>query len=312
MKTLFTVLCAIPFILMAQPNDKEFAAALREARQTEKLLLVAHFDTKAQQSDNKIFGNRHVDKLFDEAFVVHQSVGDGGERAVYPLFVIYNDAGTEIHRVAGEEYPYEFIVKIKKALQPETAYATLVARFEQGDRDAAFLEALLESADHAADMIRAPRFMEAYIDACAGNYTPENFNRIVRYTRSSDNPGFSLLLDYLTDAPTAMAETAVVNRVADIIFQEMFLPNLGKNKTDVQAIVATAQEHYPQLALRNSIAKMELELLERREDWDALATAIPAYMLEYGDSITAQQAAYYAWLMEENTVAEEGLLAKHQ
>ena len=212
-------------------ENTTFEQAIKKAKQEDKLLLVTYFESTAQEEKNKIFNNRHVAQFLNSNFINLKITAKSSREkskhtytahvSAYPTYVVYDQGGNLVHRVVGEAYPYEFIGKIKKALDPATQYYTMVNDFEAGNRAPEFLKSLVVMAYHAGDKDNGQTFMSAYMNTQNNMLDSVNLHFLLSHTTSSYDPGFSLLLNYpATNSPLNVEP--VVERLSTIIFEEEF------------------------------------------------------------------------------------------
>lgn len=264
---------------------------IEAAKSANKLILVISQSHADMAID--IVGNKHTSRFLDEHFVIEKQTNPGEP----DLYLIYNQQQL-VHRVVNEPYLYELAVKIKRALDPNLQYYTLLARFENGNRSAALLENLIIGASDAGDRENAPRLMQAYLKTQGLPMTPETIRLLARYTKTSSDPGFARLLTDITAADHVLGTGKTAEKLASIIFDEAFAPYLGTKNVDLNALTEATKSAYPNEELAYLIEGMAIEFLEMREDWDALKSALPTYLSTYGNQLTEAKRDYYDWLGE--------------
>ncbi len=299
LKTLTMALVSIPLLSFAVGNGHE--KVIRPAKQTvetaqatDKLILVISQSGTGMATD--ILENRHTSRFLDANFVIEQQTNPG----VQDLYLIFNQRQELIHRVANEPYPYELAVKIKRALDPDMQYYTLLARFDKGERSAALLKHLIIGASDADDRRNAPRFMQAYLDSQESPMTPATIRLLAKYTKASSEPGFALLLNDIAVADNVLGSGKTAEKLAAIIFEEAFAPYLSKNSVDISTLTDNAKTTYPSENLRNLIDGLAIQFLEMRGDWDDLKLVLPAYLSNNGSQLSTAMRDYYNWLTAEH------------
>ncbi len=298
MKTLIIALVSIPLLNLASTN-KQIAVTpnkktVEAAKSTGKFILVmSHADDNAKAA---ILENRHTSKFLNDHFVIEQQGNTNGQN----LYLIYNQRQELVHRVTNEPYPYELAVKIKRALDPETQYYTLLARFENGDHSAAILENLVKAASDAGDRKNASRLMQAYLETQESPLAPENIQLLAKHTTESSDPGFALLLADIAAADDVLGNGKTAEKLASIVFNEVFVPQLDKKNVDLDAMAEKAKSMLPNNDLAYLIDGMVIQFLEMREDWDALQSALPAYLNAHGNQLSEAMHKYYSWLGTEH------------
>ena len=255
---------------------------VEQAKSVNKPILVIS-PSNTGRSPN-LLENRHISQFLSKHFVIEQAAPRQGSGD----YAIYNERGELIHRVVDEKYPYELAAKIKRALDPNTQYYTLLARFERGDRSANMLQNLIIGASDADDRANVPRVMQAYLETLPAEPTEAAIRFISRHTKRSSEPGFAFLLD----------RSASVDQLAEIIFNETFVARLDDRKADATAIAAELKRSYPADALAPHIDRMPITFLEMREDWDGLREVLPLFVQTYGKQLSPKMLEYYAWLSD--------------
>jgi len=298
MKMLIIALATAPLLTLAagnmpQKNAPVSKQTVEKAISANKLILVVNRAEADAPLD--ILENRHTARFLAEHFIIEQQA----EHHAQDMYLVYNQQRELVHRVANERYPYELAVKIKRALDPNTQYYTLLARFEQGDRSAALLENLIIGASDAADRENAPRFMRAYLDTQESALTAENLRFLATHTTASSDPGFAIMLDNMAVADDMLGTGKMAEKLSAIIFEEVFVPHLGDKHLDLEDLTAEVKATYQTTDLAQSIDRMPIELLEMREDWEGLKSALPTYLNAHGAQLSQAMRDYYAWLGNE-------------
>ena len=298
MKTLIIAWALAPLLTFAAVDTPQQTApipkqAIERAVSADKLILVINLAEADAPVD--ILENRHTARFLAEHFIIEQQA----DQQAQDMYLVYNQQRELIHGVANERYPYELAVKIKRALDPNTRYYTLLARFEQGDRSTALLENLIIGASDAADRENAPRFMQAYLDTQESALTTENIRFIAKHTTASSDPGFAILLDNMAVADDVLGTGKTAEKLSAIIFDEAFVPHLGDKNVDLGTLTAQLKATYQATDLAHSIDRMPIELLEMREDWEGLKSALPTYLNVHGAQLSPAMREYYTWLSNE-------------
>ena len=296
-KTLIIALVGIPLLnfAMGQKHDTTHPSkqTIEAAQSSGKLILVISEPVDGMAT--AILNNRHTSRFLDTHFVIEQQLNPNGQGA----YLIYNQQQELLHRIVHEPYPYEMAVKIKRALDPDSQYYTLLAQFENGDRSAALLENLISGASDAGDRENAGRLMQAFLDTQESPLSPENIRFLAKYTKRSNEPGFALLLANTAVADDVLGAGRTAEKLANIIFGETFAPHLNEKNIDLEALITQTKSAYPNKSLAFLIDGMAIQLLEMREDWEGLESALPVYLSTYGDQLSEAMRNYYAWLSSE-------------
>ena len=299
LKTLIIALAAIPALTFAAGRGNGSVVlpakqSVEAAKAANKLILVISQSHEGMAAD--ILANKHTSRFLDTNFIVEEQT-HANEQGRY---LVYNQQRELVHQVAHEPYPYELAVKIKRALSPETQYYTLLQQFDSGERSEALLEKLVIGASDAGDRENAPRLMRAYIDAQASPMAPEAIQLIAKHTTTSNDPGFGMLLADISAADDVLGAGKTAEKLASIIFDEVFAPYINEKNVDVKTLTAKAKSAYPNNEIAAHIDGMAIQFMEMREDWPGLKSALPIYLDAHGNQLTIAAHDYYRWLNEKS------------
>ncbi|HWL00275.1 MAG TPA: hypothetical protein VNQ55_10020 [Parapedobacter sp.] len=295
LKTLIIALVLIPMLNYAVGNKREefirpAKETVEEAKTANKLILVISKSHAGTATD--ILENKHTSRFLDEHFIIEQQVNPDTQ----DLYLIYNAQQELVHRVANDSYPYELAVKIKRALNPDTRYYTLLARFDHGERSVALLEKLITGVSDAGDIGNAPRVMQAYLDTQTSSMTPPTIRLLVKHTHTSNDPGFAILMSDMDAADDVLGAGKTAAKLAVIIFDEAFAPYLSEKKVDLEALTEKVKSTYAREELAYLIDGMAIQFMEMREDWESLRSALPIYLGTHGNQLSEATREYYSWL----------------
>ena len=276
-----TILSAFIFALLlmnAVAHEK-----INDVQLTKETIIRAKASGKMILTGSKTFGDRYVAEFLDRNFIVQSDVV-GTEGA---FLSIYDSNGRLVHRVINDPtYPYELAVKIKRGLNSETQYYPLLRRFNGGERSVDLLRNVIMGADDANDVVNAPQLMEAYINQLPEAPSESELAFVATYTKHIGDPGFAYL----------MQREVHLNKLADLIFQDVLLPQVSSKSFDASVWIKSAKDRYPQ-SLAPHLDRMLVELLEMRNDEDGLNAFIPEFMEVYKGELSDAQMAYYAGLV---------------
>ena len=266
-----------------QPNTDQHRIAdqyvkketIAQARAANKMILTA----------GSAFGDRHIAGFLTKNFIVQYDA-----EAQHPeSYNVYDSNGRLVHRVTGDpRYPYELAVKIKRGLDSETQYCPLLKRFNSGERSATLLKNVIIGASDAGDTEHAARAMRAYIKQLP--VVPSESERafVTKYTNHTSDPGFAYLL----------ASGTHMNEMADLIFQDVFLPQVSQKQVHATTWLEALKDRYPE-ALAPQLDRMMVELLERRGNKEALDAFVSDFIQRQQNQLNTAQRAYYKGLVSE-------------
>ena len=304
MKAIILALLTLPLIGQAQQKvhfEHDFNAAQQKAKQVNKPLLVAWFANEDEALHSNVFHDEYVARFLQKHVVAVKWVGDKknatrvlGDLTTAPVSVVLEPNGQAIHRVVENNYPLEYLRKIDRSLDSATQYYPAVARFNQGERDAALLKTLIIGAADAHDTKHTDQYFEAYVAAQSAPLDMEHIRFITKYATSTNWAGF----DKLLIAAGQHENETVTSKIASLIFDELFVPQLANKKVDVVSLVTAAKSKYPYAYLMSHMDGMAVEFCEMQENWTALQAVLPQYIASYKDELTPGMLNYYAQLVQ--------------
>ena len=248
---------------------------ITQARAENKMILTA----------GSAFGDRHINGFLTKNFIVQYDA----EAQSPESYSVYDSNGRLVHRVTGDpRYPYELAVKIKRGLDSETQYYTLLKRFNSGERSAGLLKNVIISANDAGDTEHAAQAMEAYLKQLPLIPAESELAFVAKYTNHTSGPGFDYLLE----------RGSYLNEMAGLIFDDVFLPQVNQKQFHATIWLTALKDRYPK-ALAPHLDHMMVELLERRGDQKTLDAFVPDFIQQQRNQLNTAQVAYYKGLVSE-------------
>lgn len=229
----------------------------------------------------------------------------------YPTYLLFNPDGEIVHREVGASPKIEeFITKGKNALQPETQYYTQLRKYEAGEKAPAFLKKLAVMAQSAYEMALANELASAYIGTMSDPYTKENLEFIGKFTSSSKDKGFAMMLENPEKVDAAIGKGKSKAMVTSIIIREELYPQVRKVMTDktldvpdFTAVNEKAIQKYPQYAseITDYTDKTKINFYLNKKNWGSFKQEVASYVAKYGeDKISPAELNSYAWAVFEN------------
>ena len=227
---------------------------------------------------------------------------------VYPTFLFFNTNGELVHRAVGSSEANAFIAKTKEALNPETQYYTLLAKYNKGKKDSGFLHRLTTASMEAYDMENGSKIASDYLATQPDLYTPANLALLRDMTQSSTDKGFGIMIDNPAKVDSVLGKGTADGITQNIILREevypkMFPPDVKAAK-DLQEpnwsdIDKSLQAKYPAQAASVS-AYSKVVFYMNKQDWQNFGPAVVTYMKSYGDNVSENQLNEYAWSVFQN------------
>lgn len=214
----------------------------------------------------------------------------------YPTYLFFDENGNAVHRSVGSSPADAFLAKAKDALNPETQYYTLLAKYNSGQHDSALLRKTAMAALDAYDMNNARKISDEYLATQSDLFTKANLELIGNLTESSTDKGFDLMLHNPEKVDAVLGQGVAEQQVMGIIMREEFYKKVPQNAASVdwQKISSTIKDKYPAYA-DEVIAKAKVVWYQNVKDWPSFKTAVSDYVDKYGSKVSANELNNYAW-----------------
>jgi thioredoxin-related protein len=260
----------------------------------------AHFISVAVQLDTTAGDNTEVKSWYQAG----HDIAEQYKVQVYPTYLIFDANGKSVHRFAGSSDAPAFLSRAATALNPETQYYTMLDRYKAGKKDTAFLHSMVLTAADAYDLETAGTIANEYIAAQSNLYTKNNLDFISRFTHSSKDKGFDLLLNHEDKVDAIIGKGASGKIVRDIILREEVFPKFFSKDGPVDlpdwaAIQSSIQTKYP-AKVNEIMSYSKVVFYENKGDWNNFAPAVVAYMKSYGNNESDNQLNEFAWAVFQN------------
>ncbi len=221
---------------------------------------------------------------------------------VFPTYLIFDAEGNIVHRFVGSSPVEEFLAHIKKSINPETQYYTLLRQYENGKKDETLLRNLAMAAQAAYDPENAAKISDEYVATQKDLYTEENLNFLKSFTTKSSDKGFDIMLKEADKVDAILGPGTSASVVHPVIMQEEVYSNFSREpgaSPDWDKMKAGLSKKYPANA-EEALAQGKVVWYQFARDWDQYQTAIVDYMNKYGDNITPGELNNYAWTVFQN------------
>ncbi len=231
----------------------------------------------------------------------HDLAGKYNVRA-YPTYLIFDADGNVVHRFVGSSPAEEFLAAVKKSLNPETQYYTLLNQYGKGKKDKEFLFNMANVAADAYDMENANKIANEYLATQTDLYTKENLDFVKKFTQTSSDKGFDMMMNNPGKVDAVLGKGTSASVIEPIIMREEIFKNFPKDpKTnpDWAKMNSNISKKYPALAPQ-VIAKSKVIWYQHSGDWNNYQTAIVDYMKKYGAAASPEELNNYAWTVFQN------------
>ncbi len=331
MKNFILLFLWSPIILQAQKgikfeHNKTWGELIEQAKTENKYIFVDAFATwcgPCKYMSANIFTKDEVGELYNSSFINvkmqmdtsskdnewvkkwYATAHDMGKKygiAAYPTFLFFRSDGTIVHRLVGSMEADVFINKTKFLLEPENQYYSMVDRYRNGQKDADFLKKLANAAEEAFDSEIITQVGNDYLSTQTNFLTEENLDFIFRFTNSSKDKGFSVLLNNESQINKKQENTVATEKLIEIITREEITPFLkrkGPKGPDWKMINMLLTKKYPNQQ-GEVLLNGKLTYYQKTKDWINFGVVVQQYMQKYGQKATPAQLNSFAWTVFEN------------
>ncbi len=333
MKKLHYLLLLFPFFVQAQDKGVHFehelswTAIQAKAKAENKYIFMDCFTTwcgPCRYMSNTIFPQEASGNYFNDKFIsvkvqldttkndndaVKSWYADGHNimeqyhiRA-FPTFLVFAPDGHAVHRiVGGSQTPEDFIARVSESFNPDKQYYTLLNQYQNGKKDPDFLRKMALAALSAYDRQNANTIAAAYLNTQTDLYTKGNLEFISKFTNSSKDKGFAILLNNPDKVNAVLGAGKAEKKVLSIIEGEEIYPQVFKKDApapDWTALQQQVAKSYPRLA-DEAIAQAKVFYYENKKDWTNFQPAVVSYMKKYGTNASPEELNSFAWTVFEN------------
>lgn len=242
--------------------------------------------------------NEEVKKWYEDA----KAIGEQYSVRAYPTFLFFAPDGKIVHRMVGGGEAEAFIARSKEALDPTKQYYVQLAKYEQGNKDEAFLRSFALTALNAYDSKTAQAVSKEYFDTQKDLFTKDNLEMLAKFTRTSKDKGFAIFLNESAKANKILGKGKAEGIVGGIVSNEEIYPKVFKKDAGVPDWAALQSElaaKYPKLA-DELIAKSKVIYYANKKDAENSVNSIVAYMKKYGDKASPMDLNQFAWTIFES------------
>ena len=315
MKNLLTFFLAVLFVLTleAQSTGIEFShddwkTTLAKAQKEDKLIFVDCYTTwcgPCKWMSANVFNQKGVGDYYNEHFInvkLDMEKGEGLEFAekygirAYPTLMFINGEGKMMHKAIGSRKADQFATLGQAANDPNQQVGALMARYEKGDRDAAFLKSYAGVLQDAG-MSEAEEAALTYLKG-QDNWKSEDHMDFI--FQMADYNMDSKLYQYLTENRKAFYKQIGQDKVDSKLKGGIFYALRAMKSPSNEEVKAVYAKVFPDQAEQYS-EQYELEKLMYSKDEAEMSQFIkkaPQYMAKY-DVTDWQQLNSFAWRMYE-------------
>lgn len=331
MKKIFFLLIALPFYTLAQEGMKfEHGITWKDiqakAKAENKYIFMDAFTTwcgPCKYMAANIFPMEKVGQFFNDKFVnvkvqldttkndndeVKSWYADGHDIMTkykvqaFPTYLFFNPEGKLVHRAIGSSEADQFIAKAADALNPDKQYYVLLEQYKAGKKDPEFLRKVAYSAQEAYDRENTDIVSKEYMATQKDLLTKENLEFIDRFTRTSKDAGFAIIMKNAAKFDEVRGAGAASKKISNIIKQEELFPALFRRDApapDWAKLSANINTKYPAFA-KEVISSGKVMYYQTKGDWTNFQSAVLDYMKAYSNKVSPDELNNFAWTVFEN------------
>jgi len=324
MKNLLTFFLAVLFVLTleAQSTGIEFShedwkTTLAKAQKEDKLIFVDCYTTwcgPCKWMSANVFNQEAVGDYYNEHFInvkLDMEKGEGLEFAkkygirAYPTLMFINGEGNMVHKAIGSRKADQFATLGQAANDPAQQVGALMARYEKGDRDAAFLKSYAGVSQDAGMAAEAEEAAMAYLKGQDDWKSEEQLDFIFKM---ADYNIDSKLYQYINQNRTAFYKQIGQDKVDSKLKGGVMYALRKMENPSNEEVKAVYAKVFPAKAAQYS-EQYELQKLMYSKDEAEMSQFIkkaPVYMAKY-EVNDWQQLNSFAWRMYELMNDKENL-----
>jgi thiol-disulfide isomerase/thioredoxin len=296
------LLLLLSFVVTAQQDttlgidfqQRPLAELLQQAGDVDKLIFVDAYTTwcgPCKMMDAKVFSDSAIGALFNERFInakFDMEKGEGPALAqryavtAYPTYLFLNAAGELVHKGLGY-IPKPALLELADVAISERSLGALKKRYDDGDRDIAFIRTYADILTKTFERERADAVIEEYLDGQDDWSTPENVNLLLASPGEVGDKRMLYLIEHAREIEGSGGTdgTAGVTRVIqNALVNDYHRSNGLRSLADPADLDSYYDEQAGELAEQ---LKQHYQLLyyERTQDMENYLPAAMAYYQQY-------------------------------
>lgn len=333
MKKLILILFLIPTLLFAQSEGVKFEHGLNwnqikeKAAKENKFIFVDCFTTwcgPCKYMASTIFPQAKVGDFFNAKFIntkiqMDKTKDDSEEIKswyaeadrfakdyavkAYPTFLIFDAKGNLVHRIVGGGEADAFIAKAQKALDPNTQYETLLAKFNADPKNITIAKAMAEAAKEAYDQETQAKAEGVVLASLSTGqiFTKENVSLLLSAAKVVDSKAFNLIKDNPAKFDAISEKVKANDFLAQLLISNTVNSKIqAKEAVDFMAIEKELAQKYPTVNTEKASLEMQPRYFSYTKNFPALRDSFNKYIAKYGSTITAMDLNNMAWSIFEN------------
>ncbi len=256
-------------------HDASWQQILDKAKKENKFILLdayASWCGPCKWMAKEVFPKPEVGAAINPNYIsakIDMEKGEGLELAKqfnvrsYPTYLFFNPNGELVHRSLGSMPAADFIELCNNSLKPEMQFITLKNKYENGERDTAFLRNYVYASNNAQDS-STQQALTYFLNAVQQELSPENIFMISAVTNSIYDSSYAIIQANKNKFIDVLGKKAVEIQQEELVWYEA--KKAGKKGTDKAAFKAVIQQYLPEKT-NLLCAEYELSLLKRANNW---------------------------------------------
>lgn len=333
MKNFILFLFLIPALLSAQNEGVQFEHGLtwnqikEKAAKENKYIFVDCFTTwcgPCKYMSSTIFPQAKVGDFFNANFVnakiqMDKTKNDSEDVkswyeeasrfakdykvAAYPTFLVFDPKGNLVHRIVGGGEADDFIAKAKKALNPETQYETLLAKFNADPTNLTVAQQMVTAAAEAYDQETESKAKNILFSSLTDDQllTKENLSLLLSAAKQVDSKAFNLINDNKAKFDAISDKVNANDFLAQLVVNQSVTDKMkAKQPVDFAEIEKELNQKYPTINTEKASLEIQPSYYAYVKNFPALKDSFNAYLAKYGATVTGQKLNSMAWSIFEN------------
>ncbi|WP_343563265.1 thioredoxin fold domain-containing protein [Sphingobacterium sp.] len=333
MRKLILMLFLVPTLLFAQGEGVKFEHGLNwnqikeKAAKENKFIFVDCFTTwcgPCKYMTSTIFPQAKVGDFFNAKFInakiqMDKTKADNEEVkswyseadrfakeykvVAYPTFLIFDSKGNLVHRIVGGGDADGFIAKAQKALDPNTQYETLLAKFNADPQNPTIAKAMAAAAKDAYDKETQAKAEGIVLSTLSTDqiFTKDNVELLLSSASIKDSKAFNLIKDNPAKFDAISEKVKANDFLAKLLIGEAVNTKIqAKETVDFAALEKELAQKYPTVNTEKASLEMQPRYFSYTKNYPGLRDSFNKYIAKYGSTITAMELNNMAWSIFEN------------
>jgi thioredoxin-related protein len=217
----------------------------------------------------------------------------------YPTFLFFNPDGQLVYRTIGSVEADQFISYANDAMNPLKQYSALVKKYQEGDKDSVFLEALGQLATTNGNTQLADSLWRDWIHVIKNPFTKERLVLIARNTKKTTDTGFKLFynntvkIDQIVNKGFAEAVISGLILQNSVYVMDLFdnpssVPDWNLLYKEISNIYGTEYGH-------RLVTWIKVPYYKSKKQYDEYRVSLIDYLKKYSDNLQSGQLNNFAW-----------------